>query len=621
MAEVGHGGSLLVEAQHSRVSIRPQRSGMNGLSEVSRPHSASPSQSSYSQYGARGGKFSSAKPKSDVEWAIYRAKQQPGPGQYQHKEIIPKGGRFNMSNPKSDIDWIIKQASEQPGPGDYKPPEVGKPTGGRFSTGRPKSNLDWTIFYANQRPGPGQYHPDGHYKVNGGRFSNSKPKSDVDWSIYRAKQQPGPGQYQVSKGITLPGGKFNMSNPKSDVDWAILKASQSPSPQDYLIDSGYRVGGGKFSTARPKSALDWTIHRSKLCPGPGEYNSELNAIGRRSGVPLDRYNPSQPSLPVKDRPKSADGIPPEARGKVRPTSGLNQKSNDSLYGIGNDRPKRPSTSLGIPPEARGLGKTNPQRPGTAESRGKLPPRATSAPPGPRAVPTSPTSRPETPAGGKTPQSSSSRQEVHVAMPNARPGSSGSSRVYVGPEPKTYTGPESVRPESVRQPVVINSKPKPKGRTISTQASEEDFRIMQRDLEKAEKDKKSSQSKPSRTGRPVSAKDDLVSNRGLNAKPKKLPASYQRPGTVITTTSMRKQKNAEDKKKIAYPIPQTLSAASSGCRSRLSDNARKLFDLAMQSHEFKNMMELYTGVKDPTDVIEKYAAMWSYQPLFDGRRTR
>ena len=46
---------------------------------------------------------------------------------------------------------------------------------------------------------------------------------------------------------------------------------------------------------------------------------------------------------------------------------------------------------------------------------------------------------------------------------------------------------------------------------------------------------------------------------------------------------------QDTKKIAYPIPQTSSAASSGCRSRLSDNARKLFDLAMQSHEFKNMM--------------------------------
>jgi len=34
-----------------------------------------------------------------------------------------------------------------------------------------------------------------------------------------------------------------------------------------------------------------------------------------------------------------------------------------------------------------------------------------------------------------------------------------------------------------------------------------------------------------------------------------------------------------------------------------------------------LQELYTGVKDPTEVIEKYAAMWSYQPLFDGRRTR
>jgi hypothetical protein len=130
------------------------------------------------------------------------------------------------------------------------------------------------------------------------------------------------------------------------------------------------------------------------------------------------------------------------------------------------------------------------------------------------------------------------------LPTASPGSSRSSRVYVGPEPKAYTGPESVRPESVRQSGVINAKPKPKGKTISTQASEEDFRLMQRDLENTEKDKKSAQSKPSRTGRPVSAKDDLVSNRGLNSKPKKLPASYQRPGTAITTMSMRKQKNAE-----------------------------------------------------------------------------
>ena len=155
--EGGHEGEANgVEAQRSRVSIRPQRSGMNGLSD--RPHSAAPS--SYSQFGARGGKFSSAKPKSDVEWAIYRAKQCPGPGQYQFKDAEPKGGRFNLSNPKSDLDWLMKTASEMPGPGDYKVGDApGKPTGGRFSTARPKSNLDWTIFNARQRPGPGDFRP------------------------------------------------------------------------------------------------------------------------------------------------------------------------------------------------------------------------------------------------------------------------------------------------------------------------------------------------------------------------------------------------------------------------------------------------------------------------------
>ena len=45
------------------------------------------------------------------------------------------------------------------------------------------------------------------------------------------------------------------------------------------------------------------------------------------------------------------------------------------------------------------------------------------------------------------------------------------------------------------------------------------------------------------------------------------------------------------------------------RVPLSDNARKLFDLAMQSSEFKKMMELYTGVKDPSSIIEKCAQMW------------
>jgi hypothetical protein len=455
MAEGGEDG---IQMQGSRVSIRPQRSGFNSLSD--RPHSASPS--SYSQFGARGGKFSSAKPKSDVEWAIYRAKQCPGPGEYKtNKDFIPRGGRFNLSKPKSDIDWIIKKSSEEPGPGDYKVDLDAKTNGGRFSTARPKSALEWTIFNARQRPGPGHYNPDAHHKVNGGRFSSAKPKSDVEWSMYRAKQQPGPGQYQIRKDVSLPGGKFNMSNPKSDVDWAILRSSQRPSPQDYLPDGHYKVVGGRFSQSRPRSALDWEIHRSKQVPGPGEYNAELQSISRRSGL---GYSPSNPSLPHTARPKSAEGIPPEARGKVRPKSGMNETSTDSLYGIGNNRPKRPSTSLGIPPEARR--KPKPQSSIPPEARGQLPPRASSAPPGPRMA-TSPKSRPETPSEQRE------RQEVHVKIPNARTGSGSTWRnndkVYVGGEPTIYRQTESSRPSSV-----LESKFRTGTRSISTQASEEDM---------------------------------------------------------------------------------------------------------------------------------------------------
>jgi len=44
------------------------------------------------------------------------------------------------------------------------------------------------------------------------------------------------------------------------------------------------------------------------------------------------------------------------------------------------------------------------------------------------------------------------------------------------------------------------------------------------------------------------------------------------------------------------------------RENLSENAKKLFDLAMKSDEFRNMMQLYTGMDDRTSIIDKYAEM-------------
>ena len=48
---------------------------------------------------------------------------------------------------------------------------------------------------------------------------------------------------------------------------------------------------------------------------------------------------------------------------------------------------------------------------------------------------------------------------------------------------------------------------------------------------------------------------------------------------------------------------------------LSPEATELFDLAMQSPEFRAMMQLYTGLEDPTAIIEKYARLWTANPLY------
>ena len=61
------------------------------------------------------------KPKSDVEWMIYRASQTPGPGQYDPVEKKNATGKFSTSKPKSDVEWKIYNASKIPGPGQCVP--------------------------------------------------------------------------------------------------------------------------------------------------------------------------------------------------------------------------------------------------------------------------------------------------------------------------------------------------------------------------------------------------------------------------------------------------------------------------------------------------------------------
>ena len=108
--------------------------------------------------GRQGGRFSTSKPKSDVEWIIYRSKQVPGPSHYRPKLVEPnKGVRFSDANPKSDVDWIIHRSKKTPGPGQYPLKSTLAGGGVKFSDANPKSDLEWTIYNASQVPGPARY--------------------------------------------------------------------------------------------------------------------------------------------------------------------------------------------------------------------------------------------------------------------------------------------------------------------------------------------------------------------------------------------------------------------------------------------------------------------------------
>jgi hypothetical protein len=94
--------------------------------------------------GARiqGGRFDESRPKNDIEWRAYNAsgrvnpEGQPGPGQYDTfnppKMLDPAGGRFNLAKPKSELDFILDRAKELPGPGEYDAPRWPCPNDGRF---------------------------------------------------------------------------------------------------------------------------------------------------------------------------------------------------------------------------------------------------------------------------------------------------------------------------------------------------------------------------------------------------------------------------------------------------------------------------------------------------------
>ena len=142
-----------------------------------------------------------------MEWerkqsTIFLRDQLPGPGEYDVPTTIGKGkgaAKWGDSNPKSDVEWAIYYAKDLPGPGQYhvKDQSSAAPCA-RFSQFTPKSDVDWLIYYASQKPGPGQYEPKSVKSRAGVTFSKFTPKGEIDKIVEKAREMPGPSDYSAS---------------------------------------------------------------------------------------------------------------------------------------------------------------------------------------------------------------------------------------------------------------------------------------------------------------------------------------------------------------------------------------------------------------------------------------
>ena len=167
----------------------------------------------------------------------------------------PGGGRFSTAKPKTETDWIMKRSRETPGPGQYTPKMVRKKSGCKISDANPKSDVDLVMLRSRETPGPSEYQKNSSTNSGKGlKISDANPKSDLEWVIYRAKQSPAPNAYQnPMKRIVKTGGKFSAANPLTETEVLMLRSAETPGPNQYnqaLLASGR--GATKISDANPK---------------------------------------------------------------------------------------------------------------------------------------------------------------------------------------------------------------------------------------------------------------------------------------------------------------------------------------------------------------------------------
>lgn len=195
-----------------------------------------------------GGRFGTTITKSNLELTIDSKRDEPGPAAYMLPDFQTnmKGGRMGTGErPKSDVDWAIYRAKQGPGPGEYVIPTTMTQSGGRFGKNITKSPMEQLIDSKKNDPAPHDYDVNSSFtylhseQKKGGVMAGRGPKSDVDWAILAASQKPGPGQYVLPTTISQSGGRFGSAITKSDLERAINRVKNDPAPHDYNVNASY----------------------------------------------------------------------------------------------------------------------------------------------------------------------------------------------------------------------------------------------------------------------------------------------------------------------------------------------------------------------------------------------
>ena len=115
------------------------------------------------------------------------------------------GGKISEARPKSELEWIILRARSTPGPNSYSIKYSTHSQGALISDANAKSDLDWTIHRARETPGPSAYNPKLLPSAsNTTKISDAEVLDFIDMEVMRSRDIPGPAAYDVSRCAQQP---------------------------------------------------------------------------------------------------------------------------------------------------------------------------------------------------------------------------------------------------------------------------------------------------------------------------------------------------------------------------------------------------------------------------------